>query len=215
MLLYHIKILLRYRQVLFVPITIILCLLFFKYFLLPKNMIIRTVVPFCMFVFCLVEDLYNNTFDMSSNEFRLYQLFPIKYRKMIIIKNYAVFIVIIVYSILVSLLAIYALQISLYAVYLSIIYSLTICFPIVTIGNIVFTKASKLNSPNYALIRMILNVIIVAILSLPYLILKIALKNILFCYPYILIAILFWWYVSIPIASKQLSKNTYKILGSI
>jgi hypothetical protein len=215
MILFHINILLKYRKIIFVPIAIILSLLFFRYLLMQNSLLIRTVLPFNMFVICLVEDLYNNTFDISSNEFRAYQAYPVKYRKLIVIKNYAVIVLVIVYSMLASLIAVYALKISLYAVYLSLIYSLTICFPIVAIGNIIYSKATKLNSPNYALMRMILNSVLIAILSLPYLVIKISLNNILFCYPYILVVILFWWFVSIPIASRQLSKNIYKLLGPI
>jgi len=214
MLYFHIKILLRYRQILFVPGTIILSLLFFKYLLLPKNITVCTVVPFSMFVFCFVEDIYNNLFDIPSNEFRSYQLFPTKFQKMVEVKNYAAFFVVIVYSMLISLIAVLTLHISSYTMLLSFTYSLTIVFPLIAFGNLIFSYATRLNSLNYGLIRMILNVFMVINLSLPYFIIKIIFMNILFCYPYILATIFFWRYISIPITSKQLLKNSYTLLES-
>jgi hypothetical protein len=215
MLYFHFKILLRYRQILFAPISIILGLLLFKYLLLPKNTVIRTVIPFSMFVFCVLGDLFNHLFDISSKEFRSYQLFPILYHKLIVMKNYATFIVVIIYSILISFFSVLIFHISPYNILLSFTYSLTICFPLAALGNLIFSQATRLNSLNYGLLRMLLNIFIVAILSLPYVIIKIAFMSILFCYAYIIVAMFFWWYVSIPIAAKQLSKNVYKLNGSI
>ena len=68
---------------------------------------------------------------------------------------------------------------------------------------------------NYALLRMLLNYAITLILSIPYFMINNIFSSVKYYFPYIFIMIIMWRYFSIPIAARQISKNSYKLIELI
>jgi hypothetical protein len=211
----QIKILLRYRTVLVVPLIIAGAIVFIRYYFLPPTVKVQTVIPFFVFFFLFMEDVFSNLFEPQSKELYNYQQFPLKISQLIYDKNIAVISLTLLYATMLSVIGILIFHLSIQSFINSLTYYLIVTFPFIAFGNIISTFSTKYSSLAFVFVRLFVSIIIVAILSLPYLIIKISMHNIIFCYPYILVIAFLWRYVSIPIAAKQYLRNTFKLLETI
>jgi hypothetical protein len=211
MLTFHLKILLRYRQALIIPIPVILGIIFVRYYFFVSDLTHRTTILFVLLLFFSIGDIYLSPFYGVSDEIRKYTLLPITLHSLILYKNISVALISTAYIFLIStvIILIYHQPISTFVFYLT--YSLTIIFPFLSIGNIIFSSIPQMNKAHQSVMRTILGMLIVCVLSLPFVIIKFYLKDVLYIYLYIASGLIVWRYLSIGVAGKQLLRNINQI----
>jgi len=208
---FYFKILLRYRNVIVIPLPFIILIIMAKYVMSVRDLPVNTTIFFLMFLLFSIGDLFLTIYDASCDESAKYLVYPIKHYYLILHKNMAVLLVAIIYSFLMSSIIIYVFRQPINSIIIYFIYFLSIVFPFISIGNLLSSSVPKINSNNYVIMRMILSSIIIPILSIPYGIIMLLFKNTYVALFYVTIVVLIWYYVSIPIAVKILIKNSYKM----
>ncbi len=213
--LFYFKILLRYRQVLIIPLPIIVLIVLMRCVLSVRDLTINTAIIFLLLMLFSIGDLFITLFDVSCDEFNKYMLFPINYYSLVLQKNIAVIFVSFVYTILISSTMIYMFHQPVYSFIIYITYCLTIIVPFISIGNILSSGIPKINSNNYIIMRMILNVFISFVLSIPFGVIMLFFNNIYIVLFYIAAVILVWRYISVSFAAKMLLRNSIKMIETI
>lgn len=214
MLTIHLKILLRYRQILVALFPAIAGVFFVKY-LLPRLTLGGTAIPFLFFLFCIMGDAFSAVFDPSFDELRKYHLFPIRYESVIINKNLSLFFVSAFNSAVLSLTVLYVFRLSFHVLLLSLAYILTIIFLYAAAGNLLSSTFPRINSQDLALLRLIVSTFMLLLVSIPYIIIKSLGANVFYYAAYIIFTALGWRYLSIPLAAKQFSRNAFKMIDSL
>ena len=214
MLTIHLKILLRYRQILIALFPAIACVFLAKY-LLPRLTLVDTAFPFLFFLFCMMGDAFIAVFDPTFDELRKYHLFPIRYDPIIRKKNLSLFFVSAFNSAVLSLTVLYVFRLSFHVLVLSLAYILTIIFPYAGAGNLLSSTFPRINSQDLALLRLTVSILTVLTVSIPYIIFKSLDASVFYYATYILFTALGWRYLSIPLAAKQFSRNAFKTIESL
>lgn len=212
MIIFQIILLIKYRQIIVAPLFLGLIVASMKLLLLYQSIAVQTVIPLFILFFCIFENKINSLFDITNNEFMKYQLFPIHFQSLVIAKNLAAAFVTIFCLLLFSFIVFFMFQLTTYKVFLAFTYGLTIVFPFIMLRNITSSRPTKNNSLKYAFINIVISIFAIILFSIPYFVIKIIFNTVVYCYPYILIMLFLWRYISIPVSAKQLSKNIYKII---
>ena len=196
------------------PITIITIIILAKILSLP-NFEIHTIVPVVFFFFVVTGDIFSCVFDFPSKEFVKYLVFPIKYQRVLLVKNITVLIATTLYIIVLIGMSVILFQLPYSTFLYAFTYYLTLIFLFVSFGNMLSAFAPKMSSSHVTISRMIIVAIVLSFFSIPYIAIKFSTKSIWLCYPYIFFTIVLWRSVSIPLASKQFSKNIFIISDSM
>ena len=209
---YHFKILLRYRNIIVIPLPIIILIILANYVMTVHNVSIKTTVFVIMFLLFNFGDIFLTIFDSSCDESVKYLPYPVKYYYLILQKNLAIILITVICTLLISAIIIFMFNQPKDSIILYSTYCLSIIFPFISIGNILSSGIPKINSNNYTILRMVLCGIIISVLSIPFGIIMLLLNNAYIVLIYILLTVLTWYYVSIPISVKMLTNNFYKMV---
>jgi hypothetical protein len=175
-------------------------------------------VPVMVVVLCGLELQFNNLLFRTSSEFETYLLFPISWRRVIIMKNLATialtFLLFIVGSM--SLLYFSPATIKFIDVRDAVLYLVTIIFPMLQIGNTQSVRhprrISGLQINDF--IEAIWTLLNVAIVSVPYYVIMKLIEIPFLCLVYGPLTMIIWWRFSIDRTAEQIMKNQFELCST-
>ena len=174
-----------------------------------------SVAPVLIVVLSGLELQFNNILFRTSREFETLVMFPISWRHVVVAKNLAAIVLMILFLILVSmaLLYFYPDSLSLGRVGNVGIYSWTILFPLIHVGNMRSIqnprRESGLRFTDF--IEALWMTGTVAIISIPYFLFMRLMDLPILCFAYGIATLFFWYCVSVPKAATLIGKETIKL----
>jgi hypothetical protein len=192
-----------------IPVFILLALI--GVFLVVQESELSPLVIVFLVVFAILESQFNNILFRSSHELEALSMFPITWRRIVLVKNLATIVLTAIVSIIVAMAVLYFVPqpIETSIIGEAILYSATIIFPLLHVGNIESVRAPRRNAgwQTDDLVQAVGMFLFVVVLSIPYVLFTVLLRFPLLNILYAGAVAWFWYAKSIPNTSFTIEQK--------
>lgn len=172
-------------------------------------------IPIIIVVFCGLELQYDNLFFRTSKEFEAYLMFPVSWKKVILMKNLATILLTLIIFGLTSMSLLYFSPATITLTDLKdvMLYLLTVIFPLIQFGNSQSVRNPRRISGFQIndFIEAVWMLVNVAILSMPYYLFTKLFEMPWLCIVYAAVTIAVWWVFSINKTAEYIKKNRFEL----
>lgn len=183
-----------------IPVFILLTLI--GIFLVVQESELSPMVVVFLVVFAILEAQFNNILFRSPHELEALSMFPISWRRVVIVKNLATIVLTALLTVIIAMVVFYfspkAIEASI--VVEALLYSATIIFPLLHAGNIESVRAPRRNAgwQTDDLVQAVGMFSFIVVLSIPYVLFTVVLRLPLLNIVYAGALAWFWYSKSIP-----------------